>query len=250
MKKLSAWLFLSLFIGFIACDKDDNEPNNSITSEEAAQIVSTSFASNSSGVNFVSGEAAASSSDLAEQNANGRTEACGISKNIDLSGASPDGATIVWSYDFSYKFKLNCNDQQEAANVSIDLSYSGSYDGPKLKTEHSGVSQLTVNGLEKSVENFLLAGSYRRSGSFEQKNEEKKAGNSTIEITLTDIVIDKQTHEIISGTATYKLSGTVASKGDYSYQGTVTFEGQSAATIKVGSDNFSLNLKNGEVVKK
>jgi hypothetical protein len=251
MRKTNAWLFLSLIIGFTACNNDDDDkPNNSITSDEAAVIVSSSFSSNTSGVNFVSTEAAGTSEDLLEDNANGRVAACGASKNIDLSGESPDGGSIIWSYDFSYKFQLNCNDEEKPSSVSVDLSYSGDFSGPRLSTEHSGTSELDLIGLEESVENFLLEGFYKRSGSFEQKEGDKKSGSSRIEIELADVVIDKQTHKIISGTATYTLTGTVPAKGDYTYEGTVTFQGEDTADLKVGDDNFSLNLKSGDIVKK
>jgi hypothetical protein len=248
MKKNKAWLFLSMFAVTVAC-QDDDEPANSITTEEAAIIISSSLASNTSGVSFVSNKSANVTEDLLADNAAGRIAACGLSQNLDLSGASPDGATTTYSYDFSYKFKLNCNTESLPSDVSVNLSYSGMFDAPKLAAEHSGIAELTVSGLEEAVTEFLLNGLYKRSGSFENKVD-VKSGNSSVEITLKDVVINKQTHQIISGTGTYLLSGSVPEKGDFNFSGEIAFQGADAAEVNVKGEKFSSNLKNGEVSKK
>jgi len=248
MKKNKAWLFLSMFAVAVAC-QDDDEPANSITSEEAAVIVSSSLASNTSGVSFVSGKSADVTEDLLEDNAGGRVAACGLSQNLDLSGASPDGATITYSYDFSYKFKLNCNTASEPDAVSVNLSYSGEFDAPKLAAEHSGVAELDVRGLETAATDFLLNGLFKRSGSFENK-EQVKSGNSSTEITLKDVNIKKQTHQIVGGTGTFVISGNVPDKGDFKFTGDITFLGGDSAELNVNGDKFTANLKTSEVTKK
>jgi hypothetical protein len=248
MKKNKAWLFLSMFAFAVAC-QDDDEPVNSITSEEAAVIVSASLASNTSGVSFVSGKTANVTEDLLEDNAGGRVAACGLSQNLDLSGSSPDGATVTYSYDFSYKFMLTCNTESQPAAVSVDLSYSGEFDAPSLAAEHSGIAELDVTGLEEAAENFLLNGLYKRSGSFENK-EALKSGSNSVEITLKDVTIDKQTHQIIGGTGTYLVTGTVPEKGDFNYSGDIIFQGADAAELSVNGEKFTANLKNSEVSKK
>jgi len=214
-----------MFAVAVAC-QDDDEPANSITTEEAAVIISSSLASNTSGVTMVSGKTTNVTEDLLEDNAGGRVAACGLSQNLDLSGASPAGATITYSYDFSYKFKLNCS-AESPSDVSANLSYSGAFESAKLAAEHSGTSELTVTGLETAV-----------------------AGNSTVEITLKDVVIDKATHKIVSGTGSYLINGTVPDKGNFNYSGEINFEGLDIAVLTIKGDKFSCNLKNSEVTKK
>ena len=248
MRKNKAWLFLSMLVLAVGCQNDD-EPANAISSDEAALLISSSLASNTSGVSFVSGKSAEVTNGLLADNAGGRVAACGLSQNVDLSGSSPDGAAVTYSYDFSYKFKLNCNTESLPADVSVNLSYSGAFDGPKLAAEHTGLAELVVTGLEETTTDFALNGMYKRSGSFENK-ELGKSGNSTIEVTLKDVVIDKQTRKIVSGTGTYALSGTVPDKGDFSYSGSIVFDGADFADLDVKGAKFSANLKNGEVSKK
>ena len=248
MKKNKAWLFLSMFVITLAC-QDDDEVSNSITSEEAAVIISSSLAANTSGLSFVSSKAANVTSDLLEDNAGGRVAACGLSQNLDLSGESPEGAAITYSYDFSYKFKLNCNTESEPSDVSVNLSYSGEFDAPKLAADHSGIAELDVTGLESATEEFLLNGLFKRSGSFENK-ELVKSAQSTVEITLDDVTIDKVTHQILSGTGTFVVIGDVPSKGNFNYTGSITFLGADSAELNVNGDKFAANLKNSEVSKK
>ena len=242
--KNRTWLLLSLLMLTAAC-QDDNEPANSITTDEAALIVSSSLASNTSGVSAVTGKAADVTVDMLAANAGGRRAACGLSQNVDLSGSSPDGAVIAYSYDFSYKFKLNCNEESQPSDVSVNLSYSGSFDAPKLSAEHSGLAELGVTGLEDAQSEFLLNGLYKRSGSFEHK-EKEQSGSSTVEITLSDVVVDKQAHKIISGTGTYALSGNIPGKGEFNYNGSIVFDGL-GAVIDVKGAKFNANLNNGEV---
>lgn len=248
MKKNKSWLFLSMFAIAVAC-QDDDEPANSITSEEAAVIISSSLATNTSGLTFVSSKAANVTEDLLEDNAGGRVAACGLSQNLDLSGTSPDGAAISYSYDFSYKFKLNCNTESEPSEVSVDLSYSGDFDAPKIAAEHSGIAELDVTGLEAATEEFLLNGLFKRSGSFENK-EQAQSANSSVEITLNDVTIKKGTHQIMGGVGTFVLKGNVPSKGDFNYSGSITFLGSDSAELSVNGAIFTANLKTSEVVKK
>lgn len=190
MKKNKAWLFLSMFAVAVAC-QDDDEPTNSITSEEAAVIVSSSLASNTSGVNMVSGKTADVTEDMLKDNAGGRVAACGLSQNLNLSGASPDGASITYAYDLSYKFKLSCT-EEEPSDVSVNLSYSGEFDAPKLAADHSGTAELDLTGLESAATDFLFNGLYKRSGSFNNK-EAVVTGNSSVEVTLKDVKVNKTT---------------------------------------------------------
>ena len=238
-----------MMAAFVAC-KDDEEAPNAISSDEAAVMMSSSLASNSSGVTFVSKEAANESEDIMEDNANGRVAACGVSQNIDLSGSSPAGGVISWSYDFNYNFRLNCSAADAPESITVSLSYNGDFDGPKLAVEHSGLSELQVTGLDVSVNDFLLNGFYKRSGSFEIKEGDKKTGDGNIEITIIDVTVSKETHKIVSGSGKFLLSGSVSDKGSFKYEGTVDFVGNESANLKIKSEVYAVNLANGDVTKK
>ena len=245
MKK-KIWLLVSLGILGVACQED--EPANAISGEEAAVLISSSLASNTSGVNAVSAKSADVTDDLLTEHEGGRVAVCGISQNIDLSGQSPDNANLSYDYDFSYKFKLNCNEEEFPSDVSVNVSYSSAFETPKLGAEHSGVAELVVTGLEASETEYMLDGLYKRSGSFTNK-EVEKTGSCSVEITISDVVVDKTTHKIVSGVGTYILQGTIPDKGAFNYQGSVTFNGADQAAIKISNTVYTANLISGEVAK-
>jgi len=249
MKK-SIWLFLSIMAAFVACKDEEADAPNAISSEEAAVMVGSSFASNSSGVSLVSKESANKSEDILDENSSGRIATCGVSQSIDLSGASPVSGTITWSYDFSYNFRLNCNVEELPENITVGLTYNGAFSSPKLGFEHSGLSELALTGLKESDINFLMNGSYKRSGSFEIKEGEKKAGSSSIDITITNVAIDKTTHKIKNGSSSFLLTGSVSGKGTFRYEGTVEFKGNDSADLKIKSQVFLLNLNDGSITVK
>lgn len=247
--KRNAWLFAGIMVAAVAC-KDDEDVPQAITSEEAAVMIASSFSSNSSGFNSVSKEASKKSGEIIEDNSSGRVKTCGVSQNVDLSGSSPGGSLISWSYDFSYKFKLNCNDDDQAANIAVLLSYSGDYADANIALEHSGLSELGVTGLAGSDANFTMNGTYKRNASFEIKKGDKKSGSSNVEITVPQIHVDKQTHKIIDGTATFLLEGNASGKGSFKYEGKVEFKGNDSAEVTIKGDVFVMNLINGECTKK
>lgn len=248
MKK-SAWLFVSMMAAFVAC-KDDEEAPNAISSDEAAVMMSSSLASNSSGFASVSKEAANKSEDIVDENSSGRVATCGVSQNIDLSGSSPVSGAITWSYDFSYKFRLNCSTQEAPESITASLTYNGAYDSPSAAFEYSGLSEVALTGLAEAETNFLLNGFYKRSGSFEIKEGEKKSGSGNTELTLTDVEVSKETHKISTGTAKLLLSGSVSEKGSFKYEATVEFLGNDSANLTIKSEVYVVNLVSGEVTKK
>ena len=250
MRKSSVWLFASVLAAFAACSDDDNkEQPQAITTEEAAVMASSSLASNSSGIAAASKESADGAESVMDSNESGRIKACGISQNINLSGASPQGAAIMWNYDFSYKFLLNCT-ADAPKSISVDLTYSGTYDGPRAKFDHEGASQVEVTGLAKSDTDFVLDGTYKRSGSFAMKEGDKKAGSSNIDYTITAVKVDKDGHDIVAGTAKFVLKGTVSGKGDFTYEGNVTFTGNDRAELAIKGETYIVNTVSGDVSKK
>ena len=235
--------------GIVACD-DESEKPQSITTEEAATIMATSVASNSYGVMSVLNQSAEVTAD-ASGSAGGKVQAtCGVLQNVSLSGSSPIDAVIKFSYDFSYKFQLDCDDQEMPTAMNVNLSYSSSFDGPNLTSELTGNGELLVAGLGNDQESFLVDGYFKRSGSIDTKGEEPKSISGTIEITIVDVSINKETHEIMDGILTVDINGTVEGKGDFKYAGVVTFDGTSTANLRLGNANFDLSLTTGVLSQK
>ena len=83
----------------------------------------------------------------------------------------------------------------------------------------------------------------KRTSDVQTKGVNAKETNSETTIVLTDIQVNKSTEQILSGTATVSITGSLASKGDFSYSGTITFNGAGLATLVLGSKSYSVNLR-------
>lgn len=235
---------------FTACQDDETPAPNAIAPEEAVVMVGSSLASNSSGFSRVSAESASKTESILVDNANGRVATCGLAQDLDLSGSSPLGGLISWSYSFNYNFRLNCNSEEQPDNVSVGVAYSGAYDSPKSGFEFSGLSDLELRGLSPTTEYFLLDGEYKREGSFIIKEEEQKSGSNALDFIISNVEINKTTYKITSGTSTFLLTGTVSGKGSFKYEGSVTFIGNDSAEIKIKNEIYVLNMIDGSVTPK
>jgi hypothetical protein len=235
---------------FTACQDNEAEPSNAIEPEEAAVIVGSSLASNSAGFSRVSAESASKTEVILQDNANGRVVTCGLSQNLDLSGSSPVGGLISWSYNFSYNFRLNCSSDETPDNVTVGLSYSGVFDKPSFGFEFSGLSDLELRGLSDTADFYSLSGDYNREGSFEIKEGEQKSGSNALDLTFSDVEIDKTTYKITSGSSSFKLNGTVSDQGTFNYEGTITFTGSDMAEIAINNEVYLLNMIDGTVAQK
>jgi len=65
-------------------------------------------------------------------------------------------------------------------------------------------------------------------------------------LTLRILWLNKSTSTIQSGIATLTISGSVPNKGDFSYTGSITFNGDNMATLVIKDKTYTVNLKTGD----
>ncbi|MBW4890708.1 hypothetical protein KXQ82_13330 [Mucilaginibacter sp. HMF5004] len=238
--KVPAFILL-LAVG--ACSKTNNDVvDTSVTTDDAATIMASSMSSNSGGM--VSASADVTVNAQLTFNAN---PGCGGTKTYQFSRQSPQGASISYSYAFSYTHTLNCVNNLPD-NVSSTATSTGSFDGPSLSSNDSGTSTFTVGGLASAATAYNLSGSYKRAGSFAKKTGNMNQGNSSVDITVSSLVIPKASGTIASGNATFNLSGS-SNKGSFNFSGTVTFTGNNQANLVVNGTAYVVNLLNGNATR-
>jgi hypothetical protein len=59
------------------------------------------------------------------------------------------------------------------------------------------------------------------------------------------VVVDKESHEILSGSASATITGTVTGKGSFTYTGTIVFNGDHMAELTVKGTKYLVNLATG-----
>ncbi|MGZ3928503.1 MAG: hypothetical protein ACXVJG_16220, partial [Mucilaginibacter sp.] len=134
-------------------------------------------------------------------------------------------------------------------NLANALTYTGSFNGPRLTSSNSGNSTFTIAGLTTAASNFVVNGEYKRAGQFQSKVGNKASGSSSVDIVVTNLTLSKPARKILSGTATIAITGTTSKSGDFSYTGTIVFNGDGSATLTINGTVYNINLATGFKVK-
>ena len=245
MKKIPYSLLALLLLATVSCKKTDSTlatPNISVS--DAADLMASSLALNSSGVTNVSDDATYRSKIIIDTKA-----ACGSTSKDTVTRHSEPGSATTFTYGFGYTHTLNCNANNLPDNVMSKVNYSGTFSGPRITSANAGSASLRVGGLTSTAAAYVVNGTYVRSGSFTSKVDTTNHGSSNASITLTNLLLTKPSRTIASGTGTFTLTGTVPKKGNYSYTGTIVFNGDGTAKLTVNGTVFNVNLSTGEKTK-
>lgn len=243
-------------LGAFSCSKDKNASSSSaITTDQAADIAAGSLAENSNGFASVTDDVAVNAQGISSVNS-GLTvnstqatasvhQACGTTVTDSVTrNITADSVTI--NYLFKYSHTLNCNVNNQPDNVIDTVTYSGSFNGPRLSSTNSGSAKVRIAGLTTAATHFVINGEFKRDGSFQSKVGNKASGNSHIDIVGTDIILSKPGRQILSGTATISITGTGPKGNSFSYTGTITFNGDNTATLNItGGGSYTINLLTG-----
>lgn len=246
MKTLKTSLILLSLLIAAACNDDNESTSATISNEEAAEMVAISLAEDASGMTVVVSDAANTADDAMEEVSGGRTASCGYSKNISLSKTNPSGTLITYSYDYDYNYLMVCDSEEVPMSLTSNVTYSGEFDAPRLASQQSGTSDLSVTGLD-STSIYVVNGSYTSTGAFQSKVGNKNSHTSSIEILIDEVTVDKDNKEIVSGTATVTIQGEVPGKGGFSFNGTIVFNGKGNATVTIEGETYTIDLESGEV---
>lgn len=240
-------LSVVLFLTVAACDEEGTTSSSLISTEEAADMVATTLAESSSGltVSVTEATATAASAEL-EPSSGGRKNSCGYSESKSFSTVNRNGSVITFSYDFSYDYLVSCNDDNQPILLASEVYFDGSFDAPRLSSTHTGTGDLNVSALDETATTYRVNGSYSRSGSFESKIRNKNTSNSTVLVSIEEIIVDGD-NTITEGTATVNINGEVPGKGEFTYSASIEFEGGNEAKLTIDGTIYTINLESGEI---
>jgi len=240
MKNLrNAALILLLVLG--ACKKSDNNNTNDETTADAAAMVATTLSANSNGVASISADVTVNAQAVVDLNL-----ACGSTKSYNYTHQNPQGSATTYSYTLNYNYTLNCNTSNQPDNVTGSATDAGSFDGPRLSSNNTGSATFKVAGLTQNATTYAVNGEYKRMGTFTSKVGDKTSSTSTVDVTLSNILINKSNKTITSGTATVTVSGSNTKNGSFNFTGSITFNGNGKATVTLNGTVYIVNLVTGE----
>jgi hypothetical protein len=247
MKKIKLSIMILLLAGAVACKKTDN-PSQKITANvsgaDAADLVAGSLSVNSNGFASISDDVAVQSKVYIDTHL-----ACGSTKIDTITKKSGAGASVSYSYGLGYSYTLNCNSNNIPDNITGKVNYSGNFSGPHISSANTGNLIFRLAGLTPTAIAYVFNGTFLRNGSFASKIDTTNHGNSNLTIEVKDLKFRKPARTIASGTATFSLNGSVPKKGDFSFTGTLVFNGDGTAKLTINGTIYTLDLTTGEKTK-
>jgi len=235
-----------IVVAISACKKPTALLSSNVSNADAATMLAGSLSANSYGLTNISTDIG-----MHVNTAMSSNQACGSTVIDTVTRRSVPGADVSYSYKLTYSRKLTCNTSSQPDNVSSNLAYSGFFSNSALSITNSGTAVFTVAGLTTNATAYVLNGEYKSSGSFKLKPDTAaNNGSASVDIVVKNINVSKATQVINSGTATVIVTGTTVKKGDFTYNGTLTFNGNFMATLTLNGSNYTINLATGTVAKK
>ena len=271
MKTIKLTIACLAMLAVFSCNKSTNTTpaNSNVSNAEAADLAASSLSQNSNGVataaadgtnvgststvNLSSTNPGAQSLSLNTNNATSlafvpRQLLCGATLNDTVTRKNSIGDSISYTYNSIYTFTLHCTNNSRDSLTESSV-FNGTHSGPYCNTVYNGTNAFTVGGLSSTATNFVINGQHNRSGSFVSKKDTSNHGTHTINVIVKNLTLSKPARTIISGTATFTITGNTTKKGSWSYTGTIVYSNDGIATLTIAGIGYRLNIFTGRLFK-
>jgi len=242
MKTFKLSFIALLLLGLAACTKGTMNSSTDPT-DQAANLVTSSLSVSTDGAyNTISDASVETQTKVSVDTACGTTWIDSATRKMPLSQGTS------YNYTSKYSYTLNCGGANNTFNGSATAisSYSGSFTAPNLSSTNSGSSDFTIAGLGKTSTTYVLNGEYKRTGTYQSKND---SGNNNVDVVITNLTLTKPQHVFQSGTANITVSGTSTQNGSFSYNGVLVFTGGNAATLTLNGTVYAIDLSTGVTIR-
>lgn len=223
---LSIVLCLVFVSAFSSCKKEET-----ISEEEASEIAEQSVSTKSGGISLQIEDAAELMAPV--------ISLCGESFDTVITHTNLPGAAISYSINHTWSYDLVCSGIQPSLfNFTVDGSMS--YDAPRMSSDDNMNLDFVVTGLQNASSSYLFNGTYTRNGSQQSKIRNKNAFSTTLVFTLNNVAVDKSTLKITGGSASVSIDAAVTGGAQTSFDGNLTFLGNSTATLTLNGNVYSI----------
>ena len=241
---ITACIAAAIAFSVSSCSKDNSSTTSTpVTEADAAQVTTDAVSPSSGGMVGQVNSAASlySGSTVTGGTVNSvnnnkltlySTLTCGSEKDSTITYASLAGATPSFNYALTWKLTLQCT---VPSTLGLTFNGSGSYSGAVLSSSFTSTGGFTLTGLSASTAQYTFSSTYGRTGTTTSNVGNKNTFNHSLTITSSNILYDKATQEIVSGTATVAIKLTSTSGAVYNYGGTLTFLGNKTAKLVLNS---------------
>jgi len=236
--KLVAFLLVSLLF-LTSCNKDDDN-SSEIQESEVVDAVNNSLSTDTNGMAKSINTAAVYTE---EENLYTSTPNLNCGQlYTDSYAESSSSANYTYNYSANCSYQLNCDTNGAPQNFNYQANRAGSYDTPRMSSNDNAAAQWTISNLGTTNANALFNGNYVRNGTQVSKIRNQSTFSSTLTYSLSNIAVNKTTHKIASGSATVTFVGVASTGNQYTYNGTITFNGNDTATLVINGNTYNINL--------
>jgi hypothetical protein len=134
-----------------------------------------------------------------------------------------------------------CEEDSVPLNFDFICHSEGNYNNNRMSSSDYGDATWELTGLNENVNEFTANGTYARNGEQTFKDD-GIVTESNMDITVTNLKIDKATEEITEGSAELTVHGTADSGDSFDFEGQIVFKGNGRATLTVNGKTFNINL--------
>lgn len=225
---------------FVSCDREEKNFGDAaeVTEEEALEMVQTWLMSDVYGMDIQADDASTLDTDTTAKS----IYECGVLNSRSMVRNSIPNAPVSFSHTFDYLFSLVCEDN-EAKAFAIVFNGNGTYSSPRLESDDTIRYEAVLANIAVPGSPYAYNSSFTREGTQVTRIAGRtKNFDSTLSIESTAITVDKTSRKILSGSSTFSLLGTLSTGEPFSYNGTVSFNGNGAATITINGNSYNVQI--------
>ncbi len=226
----------ALAFSLMACNKSDDNASN-LSDEEVVAVLEGALMSSSGGISNEIADATQIAVRYTEKTILGGD--CGETFDSTVT-RSVNNANITASYATTWQWMINCNNLMVPTSIDYDWTANGAYETARMISDDSSVSNWTVNNLITGS-SWTLNGTYVRSGNQTSKVRNRSSFVSELTIGVENLAVSKNTLDIVSGAATFTLTGSVNGGSGFSRSGSIVFNGNGTATVTINGQTYEID---------
>lgn len=238
LKSITICFATAMLLLTSSCSKNDNptldDQENAISDEEAVELVEASLTAETGGLT--------STAQLASQEL---TEDVNLEASCDLEQQetypySYSGNLVEANYELIWSYQIACDGLFVAQSALFSVSSTGTYSTQSISSIDNASSSLSVAGLQPSSNGYLFDGSYERSGNQTMSvRDYNREVTSTFTASLTNLLIDKNSYEVLSGEGEFTLT-VVNLDNTTTFDGSIVYIGNGRALITLNGNEYEI----------
>lgn len=239
LRAFSIGVIACAFSVLTSCDNNDDTQQVTVQEQDAADAISNSVTSDTGGLARTISQAVTYASDE-DVFTDTPSVACGSTYTATYAD-SYDGPLYDFNYTIDRNTTLVCTDGAPV-HLAFSGQFHGTYDTPRMSSDDSSTTSLIITGIGPQPTVATFNGTYVRNGSQQSKIRQMNSFTSIIQLTLTDVKVNKTTRAIVSGSADFTFQGQGTGGSSFNYSGTITFNGNGTATLVFNGGSFTIDL--------